>query len=100
MLTEWTMGYRHDAGERYKETRSQCRERLGIQFGQVQKKLRASIGEGSGQVPKNGGIQASIEEGSERVPEKGSGKYRKMVEFGQIPKKGIELGCDAEEPAN
>ena len=109
------MGYRHDAGERYKETRSQCRETLGIRFGQVPENggIRASTGEGFGQVPKK--LRASIREGSGRVPEKvsgkyrkssgrvpekGSGKYRKMVEFGQIPKKGIELGRDAEEPAN
>ena len=43
-------------------------------------------GEGSGQVPKNGGIQASTEEGSERVPEKGSGKYRKSS--GRVSEKG------------
>ena len=76
MLTEWTMGYRYDAGERYKETRSQCRERLGIRFGQVSEKMwnpgeyrrrvRVSAGEGSG----------------------------------PVPEKGIELGRDAEEPPN
>ena len=81
------MGYRHDAGERYKETRSQRRERLGIRFGQVPKKrwnpgeyrrrVRVSAGEGFEQVPKK--LRASTEEGSGRVPEKVQGKYRRRV---------------------
>ena len=33
-------------------------------------------------------IRASTGEGFGQVPEKVSGKYRKMVEFWQVPKKG------------
>ena len=42
--------------------------------------IRASTREGFRRVPENGGIRESIGEGSEQVPEKGLGEYRKMVE--------------------
>ena len=65
--------------------RDLIRASTGEGFGQVPKKLRASTVEGFGQVPKK--LRASTGEGSGRVPENGGIR-------------AIELGHDAKEPPN
>ena len=73
--------------------------------GKIRDLIRASTGEGFGQVPKNSGIRASTEKWwnpgeyrkrvkFRRVPEKGPGEYRRRVRestgegFERVPKMG------------
>ena len=50
--------------------------------GKIRDLIRASTGEGFGQVPKNSGIQASTEKWWN------PGEYRKRVKFGRVPENG------------
>ena len=49
--------------------------------GKIRDLIRASTGEGFGQVPKNSGIQASTEKWWN------PGEYRKRVKFGRVPER-------------
>ena len=50
--------------------------------GKIRDLIRASTGEGFGQVPKNSGIRASTEKWWN------PGEYQKRVKFGLVPEKG------------